>query len=110
MGSERLFGLASVAVLITAIFSLVMVEGQEVEGSGSLDDDEDGLDVPSRPTRIVEEQTPTLDIFPTKTANKPSISVDREIDPIYVSLSLHTPYCVPLAEGFVANLSGVARS
>ena len=53
MSSERLFGLASVAVLITAIFSLVMVEGQEVEGSGSLDDDEDGLDVPSRPTRIV---------------------------------------------------------
>jgi len=84
MSSERLFGLASVAVLITAIFSLVMVEGQEVEGSGSLDDDEDGLDVPSRPTRIVEEQTPTLDIFPTKTANKPSISVDREIDPIYI--------------------------
>lgn len=98
MSSERLFGLASVAVLITAIFSLVMVEGQEVEGSGSLDDDEDGLDVPSRPTRIVEEQTPTLDIFPTKTANKPSISVDREIDPIYVSLSLHTHIFIIIIE------------
>ena len=85
MGSERLFGVASVAVLVSAIFSLAMVEGQEVEGSGSLD----GLDIPSRPTRIVEEQTPTLDILPTKTANKPSISVDREIDPIYVSLHTH---------------------
>ena len=75
-----------------------MVEGQEVEGSGSLHDDEDGLDVPSRPTRIVEEQTPTLDIFPTKTANKPSISVDREIDPIYVSLSLHTHIFIIIIE------------
>lgn len=94
MGSERLFGVASVAVLVSAIFSLAMVEGQEVEGSGSLD----GLDIPSRPTRIVEEQTPTLDILPTKTANKPSISVDREIDPIYVSLSLHTHIFIIIIE------------
>ena len=82
MTSKRVPGAASftVAVVLTCICSLVVVKAQGVEGSGSLDDDEDGFDVPSRPTRLIEVPTPT------KTVNKPSISLDRETDPIYVGL------------------------
>ena len=88
MTSKRVPGAASftVAVVLTCICSLVIVKAQGVEGSGSLDDDEDGFDVPSRPTRLIEVPTPTVGISPTKTVNKPSISLDRETDPIYVGL------------------------
>ena len=72
----------TIAVVLTCICSLVMVKAQTVEGSGSLDDDEDGFDLPTRPTRLIDVLTPT--ISRTQTVSKSFIASDRETDPIYV--------------------------
>ena len=89
MGSKRVSGVTAltVAVVMTYICSLVMVKAQGVEGSGSLDDDEDGFDDPSRTTRLIKVPTPTVGISPTRTVYNPSITMDREADPIYVGLN-----------------------
>ena len=91
MSSKRVPSVATFTVAMV-LTSLVMVKAQDVEGSGSLDglgDDEEGFDVPSRPTSLIEIPTPTVGISPTKTVYKPSISMDPETDPIYVSLHFY---------------------